>query len=695
MTGKVSLRIILGAIVGVLTLLLGAVGTYNTMQAWSDRQVARAVAEANETSDLLLLAAGHLAAERGFTNTALSTPAAVAADARAAIMQRREQADRAIEAALARLRAQDALKTSVAEVEAALATVRAARQANDAALARPREARDPKIASTWVPTATKLIEVSQRLRLAADYEADAAEAKLAELQRFKHSVWAISEFAGRERAAIGAIIAARRAFTPEDQQLLGGLRGRVELAWNSVETFAAKATAPVEIKQAVEAVRRAMFTEFQETRERVYKAGISGAAYPIDGAQWLAASTKAIEVVLKLSERAGRVTERLASETASHRTSTMLIAAVILALGLLAAVLSFAVVARRITRPLTQMTETTSALADGNTEIAVPGLDRGDEIGVLAVSVEHFRQKLIENRRMAEEQAKRDHAAIERARTLDQLTSRFDRNVSALAGTLAGAATELEATARSMTGMAEQASRNASTVAQAMEHTSANVQAVSSASEEMTASIQEIAQQVHRSSAIATRAVDDASKTDTTVQALAAGAEKIGHIVTLINDLAAQTNLLALNATIEAARAGESGRGFAVVASEVKALAGQTAKATEEIGAQIHQIQASTAETVAAIRSISGTISEMAKISADIAQAMEEQGRVTEEISRSVHDVAAGTQQVTRNIAEVNDGAGATGGAAAEVLEAAHDLARHSNKLTTEVQQFLEEVKAA
>jgi methyl-accepting chemotaxis protein len=325
----------------------------------------------------------------------------------------------------------------------------------------------------------------------------------------------------------------------------------------------------------------------------------------------------------------------------------------------------------------------------------VPELGRADEIGILAGAVEHFRQKLIENRRLSMEQAKRDEIALERARLLEQLTGRFDQNVSALTGSLAGAATELEATARSMTGTAEQANRNSIAVASAVEQTSQSVQAVSSAAEEMTASIQEITQQVTHSSGIATKAVDDARKTDATVQRLAAGAEKIGHIVTLINDLAAQTNLLALNATIEAARAGESGRGFAVVASEVKALAGQTAKATEEIGAQVEQIQAATMQTVSAIRGISGTISEMADISLEIAAAMEEQGRATEEISRAVHEAAQSAAKVARNITDVKHGAGETGAAAVEVLGAAQELARHSTGLTAQVQQFLSDVKAA
>ncbi len=692
---KLSLRLILGSIVGVLAVLLMGVTAFNVVTAFSERQVARAIASANEISDMLLLAAGHLAAERGLTNAALNAPQAVNQERQAAIQQRRKAGDDALDTAIATLRTEAAVKALVGEVEAAYARIRDLRRAADTALAQPRASRDQTTVTTWVPTITKLIEVTQQLRLAADYEADAAEARLADLQRVKHSIWVISEFAGRERAALGGIVTAGRAITSDDLQQLVAFRGRLELAWSVVQAYADKAGAADEVKAGVEAVRRAMFVEFQATRERVYRAGTSGAAYPIDGAEWIAVSTRAIEVVLRLSEAAGRVTAQLAAETAAQRTRAMMVAGGVLVLGFVAALLSFWVVSRRIAVPLRQMTDTTSSLAEGKTEIRVPGLDRGDEIGLLANAVEIFRLKLIENRRLSMEQAERDRVSLERASTLEQLTRRFDQNVSALTGSLGGAAVELEATAQSMSSTAEQTNRNSVVVAGAVEQTSASVQTVASATEEMSASIQDIARRVSHSSTIAAQAVEGARKTNATVQTLAAGAEKIGHIVTLINDLAAQTNLLALNATIEAARAGESGRGFAVVASEVKALAGQTAKATEEIGGQITQIQAETSQTVSAIHEIGTTISEMAKISLDIAAAMEEQGRATQEISRNVHEAAHGVEEVATNITEVKRGAGETGSAATQVLGAAKVLARHSSNLTAEVRQFLAEVKAA
>jgi methyl-accepting chemotaxis protein len=221
------------------------------------------------------------------------------------------------------------------------------------------------------------------------------------------------------------------------------------------------------------------------------------------------------------------------------------------------------------------------------------------------------------------------------------------------------------------------------------------VQTVASASDEMAASVNEIGRQVHESSTIAAEAVRQAERTDARITELSQAAQRIGDVVQLITEIAEQTNLLALNATIEAARAGEAGRGFAVVASEVKALAAQTAKATGEIGAQIASMQTATQDSVAAIKEINGTIRHISDIAAAIAAAVEEQSAATREISRNVQQAASGTIQVADNISEVSDGAGATGKASAQVLQAAQQLSGQGRNLRAEVDRFLGTVRAA
>jgi len=286
-----------------------------------------------------------------------------------------------------------------------------------------------------------------------------------------------------------------------------------------------------------------------------------------------------------------------------------------------------------------------------------------------------------------------DATREEAATLLNRHADDFERDVSSMVGVISSAATELQTTAQSMATTAEQTTQQASAVANAAEQASENVQTVAAATEELTASIQEISRQVSQSTHIAGSAVEEAQRTNIMVQGLAEAAGKIGQVVKLINDIASQTNLLALNATIEAARAGDAGKGFAVVAGEVKNLANQTAKATDEISAQIAAVQAATKDAVGAIQGIGSTISKISEIASAIAAAVEEQGAATQEIARNVQQAAMGTGAVTNNIGSVTHAAGETGHAAHEVLSAAGELSRQSERLNSQVNHFLTDVR--
>ncbi|ACA15180.1 methyl-accepting chemotaxis sensory transducer [Methylobacterium sp. 4-46] len=364
-------------------------------------------------------------------------------------------------------------------------------------------------------------------------------------------------------------------------------------------------------------------------------------------------------------------------------------------LGLvLPGLLSLAVV-RTLARPIQDLTAAMRRLAEGDRTVPVPGLARRDEVGAMAAAVEVFKRNAIEAERLAAAQAAEDEARTRRARTLDALTQSFDRAVSTLTAGLAGAASEMEATAQSMMAVADDTTRRSATVAGAAGVTSTNVQTVAAASEEMSVSIQEIVHQVTQSARIADRAVENAKRADATAKHLTETAERIGTFVSLISGIAGQTNLLALNATIEAARAGEAGRGFAVVAAEVKELANQTGKATDEIGARIGDIQGATRGMVADIQEIGRVIEEISAYAAGISAAVEEQGSAVQEITRNVQEAARGTEQVTTTMSGVRDGAGQTSAAATQVLGAARDLARQSEVLRGEVAEFLAKVRAA
>ncbi|CCD95627.1 putative methyl-accepting chemotaxis receptor/sensory transducer [Bradyrhizobium sp. ORS 375] len=349
-----------------------------------------------------------------------------------------------------------------------------------------------------------------------------------------------------------------------------------------------------------------------------------------------------------------------------------------------------------IARPIRRVGDVLLELADGNKAVEIPYTQRGDEVGDNARAARTFKDNLIRIEQMEQDQKNRDKiAAQQRKAEMMKLADAFQAAVGGIVTTVSSAAHQLEGAAGTLSGTANQTQALSGMVAAASEEASTNVGAVASATEEMSASVTEISRQVHDSSRIANEAVKQAERTDARINELQAAAGRIGDVVKLITAIAEQTNLLALNATIEAARAGESGRGFAVVASEVKALAAQTAKATEDIGTQIAGMQSATQESVAAIKEIGSTITQISDIAATIAATVEQQGAATREIARNVGEAAKGTAEVAERITEVNRGASATGKASGQVLDSARSLTSQSSNLRVEVERFLDTVRAA
>ncbi|GHD54516.1 hypothetical protein GCM10017083_32130 [Thalassobaculum fulvum] len=354
------------------------------------------------------------------------------------------------------------------------------------------------------------------------------------------------------------------------------------------------------------------------------------------------------------------------------------------------------VLGRGITRPIREMTGSMRRLADDDLDVEVPGLARTDEIADIARAVQVFKDNAVRMRTMEAEQAAADRRAAEdKRRAMDELAASFESSVGAIVETLAGYVADVRSRAEAMSQATDEARSQASVVAGSSEQSSTNVQAVSAAAEELAATVTEIGSQMTRAAEMSRQANEEARRGDGRVQALAETAQQIGDVITLIQDIAEQTNLLALNATIEAARAGEAGKGFAVVASEVKSLASQTAKATEEIRAQIEEIQSASRDAVETIKAIAEVVQSLEQMNTAVASAVEEQGATTQEIARNTQEAASGASQVSDGIADVSAASERTGEGAAEVLNMCGELAASAGNLEREVHDFVRRIRAA
>jgi methyl-accepting chemotaxis protein len=397
-----------------------------------------------------------------------------------------------------------------------------------------------------------------------------------------------------------------------------------------------------------------------------------------------------LEALSKVYAERGK---RIAQETDVNRQLAFLLtflgglALVLVAAGVL-------IIARSVARPLSAITTTIKRVAEGAEGVEVPHIDRADEIGALARAIQIFQGAMDRNRNLSSQALLDSKAREERARQIEASVEAFRTAIGGVLGAVNDNASAMRETAQSTAQVVSNASGRATAAAQATEQASSNVFAVASAAEELSASIEEIGRQVRQSAGVVEQAGQRTEKSVTEIESLAAATQRIDGVLNLIQAIAEQTNLLALNATIEAARAGEAGRGFAVVAHEVKTLAGQTAKATSEIGQNISMIQASTRNAVDAVREIGTAVREINEVTSNIAGAVGQQDAATREISVNAQLAADGNSTLVVNIGSLNDAIGDTNKAATSVLSASSDLTSTAELLSREVDKFFRDLRA-
>jgi len=358
------------------------------------------------------------------------------------------------------------------------------------------------------------------------------------------------------------------------------------------------------------------------------------------------------------------------------------------------AVAGVLIISRGVARPIGAITRVTEAVAAGEAQVDIPFAERRDEIGALARSIAVFQRAMRHNEELNRTVIDDAQARTHRQEQMSNEISRFSADVEATLAELGRISDQMLAASSQLAGVADDATGKTARAAAASAEASDNVRDIASAADELSASVNEIDRQVAQSNAIATKAVSEAGRTNIAVKELDEAAGRIGDVIKLITDIAEQTNLLALNATIEAARAGEAGRGFAVVAGEVKALAGQTSRATEEIAAQIAGMQRATTRSIDAINAIEAIIREIGEISSAIAAAVTEQGAATQEIARSVEIAAKRTVDTAAEVNLVGSATEDTRASASAVKTVADDLGSVAGRIRAQIDQFFEQLSA-
>jgi methyl-accepting chemotaxis protein len=397
------------------------------------------------------------------------------------------------------------------------------------------------------------------------------------------------------------------------------------------------------------------------------------------------------QLALVYAQRAAR----LYLEIDRHIDQTAWLTSMLAAFAVMLAAAGAFIIRSAVARPLATITEVTERVASGRSETAIPYGERGDEIGALARSIAVFEKAMRRNEELGKMVVDDAQARAHRQERISEEITHFGEDVEATLAKLADLSQQMMAAAARLASAADHAALRTAGASTSSHDASANVRDIASAADELAASVAEIDRQVAQSNAIASRAVSETERTNATVAELNAAAGRIGDVVRLITDIAEQTNLLALNATIEAARAGEAGRGFSVVAGEVKALAGQTARATEDIAAQIASMQHATERSISAIGDIERTIRSIGEITGTIAAAVTEQGAATQEIARSVETAARRTSETAGEVERVTEATTATRQSAGTVETVAGDLGEVAARLRGQVNQFFARLNAA
>jgi methyl-accepting chemotaxis protein len=695
---RVRIGVVLHALFGLMLLLvIGALlapiykdvrERIDSQRALRDAQAARIVAAALQL----------VRVERGPIRATLEDPEPASPEVIKTTANLRAKAQVALAAVLRECAVVDCVGTRkelFAGLPGSIDKLAAVRKKVDVALSQPLSARPANISADFDTTSTDLITRLNTMFNVLGDRIRMFDAQTSELIDITQLGWLTRDGLGLERSFLYRSLMANK-LSAEAQRRIIELRTQAEVTWPVVRQLAARAGAPADVVARVKAANQVAFEQYNRIRNSVYNALLKGQPVPIAPDAFVAKSKDAVDRVAEVSDAALAVAEQHVSASLAEANRNLVLHGLLMGLALIAGLLGALTIVHRITRPIGAITATMQRLAEGDATVEIPGTARLDEIGQMAAAVEVFKGNAVERQRLAADRvAEQQRAADQRKQEIRRFAERFEAALGDIVTAVSASAEELETVARTLAETMETTQDFAGKVAIASVDASRNVLSVSATTEEMTSSANEISAQTNQAAAIARQAVTQAENTNTGVVGLSQAAERIGAVVELITKIAEQTNLLALNATIEAARAGQAGRGFAVVASEVKSLATETSKATEEVKKQVAAMQIATKDVATAIKDVASTIGSISNISEVIYSAVKMQDAATQDIARFTEDAGKRTSEVAQNIESVSHKAIEAGSASEQVLSAAQVLARESNKLKSEIDKFLAEVRAA